>query len=79
MLFKIKSYVNRGIPSWEYLVRFWSITIKELFIKQIEAGVNKIGFVLDPTMGHQLEYLRLQIQEQNIILKLMDHFSNRNE
>ena len=55
------------------------MSLKNLFIKQIESGVEKINYVLNPTLGIQLEYLRLQLQEQNIILKLTDVFSNREE
>lgn len=55
------------------------MSLKDLFIKQIESGVEKINYVLDPTLSIQLEYLRLQLQEQNIILKLIDVFSNREE
>lgn len=55
------------------------MSLKDLFIKQIESGVEKISYVLNPTLGIQLEYLRLQIQEQNVIMKLIDKFSNREE
>lgn len=67
------------VTGYEEQVRHYSMSLKDLFIKQIESGVEKINYVLDPTLGIQLEYLRLQLQEQNIILKLIDKFSNREE
>ena len=67
------------VTGYEKAVRYWSESLKDLFIKQIESGVEKISYVLNPTLGIQLEYLRLQLQEQNIILKLIDKFSNRKE